>query len=147
MEPEKNNFMMLVKNSKEISNIYPIKKGVWSKDTYLKIVNPNDQNWAFVTQEVESNFDYDVEAISLPTILKKFNFDQIDLLKIDIEGAEKQLFNKNIESWLCLTRFIVIEFHDCKSKITIEHKLKNNGFILFEVNGENYYYENSKLIV
>jgi hypothetical protein len=34
------------------------------------------------------------------------------LLKIDIEGGEKQLFESNYENWLPKTKCIIIELHD-----------------------------------
>ena len=36
----------------------------------------------------------------------------IDILKIDIEGAEKELFMDNYKTWLGKTKVIVIELHD-----------------------------------
>jgi FkbM family methyltransferase len=35
----------------------------------------------------------------------------IDLLKMDIEGGEKDVFKTNYESWLSRTRVIIIEIH------------------------------------
>ena len=38
--------------------------------------------------------------------------EQIDLLKLDIETAERELFSKNYQAWLPKTKAIVIELHD-----------------------------------
>ena len=35
-----------------------------------------------------------------------------DILKIDVEGAEKEIFSKNYESWLGKVNVIMIELHD-----------------------------------
>ncbi len=40
------------------------------------------------------------------------NIKQIDLLKIDIEGAELELFQSNYEQWLPRVKVVVIELHD-----------------------------------
>uniref|UniRef100_A0A7C3SKB3 Methyltransferase FkbM domain-containing protein n=1 Tax=Desulfobacca acetoxidans TaxID=60893 RepID=A0A7C3SKB3_9BACT len=32
-----------------------------------------------------------IECISIPTILKQFSLDRVDILKMDIEGAEKAI--------------------------------------------------------
>jgi hypothetical protein len=45
-------------------------------------------------------------------IINRYNIQTIDILKIDIEGAEKELFTYNYESWLPKVRCIVIELHD-----------------------------------
>lgn len=36
----------------------------------------------------------------------------IDLLKLDVEGAEKEIFSVNYENWLPYTKVIMIELHD-----------------------------------
>jgi hypothetical protein len=56
----------------------------------------------------------------LNDILSQRDKETIDLLKIDIEGAENELFRTNYESWLPRTRAIVLEIHnhfrpDCSS--------------------------------
>jgi len=53
-----------------------------------------------------------VPAITMTEIIDKYNIQRIDILKIDIEGAEKELFSYNYESWLPKVRCIVIELHD-----------------------------------
>jgi hypothetical protein len=37
---------------------------------------------------------------------------KIDIFKLDIEGAEKELFSVNYERWLEKTNVIIIELHD-----------------------------------
>mgnify|MGYP000361339186 CR=1 FL=1 len=39
-----------------------------------------------------------------------------DLLKIDIEGAEKELFSENTDYWLGKVNMIIIELHDWMRK-------------------------------
>lgn len=44
-----------------------------------------------------TNAGYDVDSITLPDLFEKYKIDYIDLLKIDIEGAEYEIFeNPNI---------------------------------------------------
>ena len=53
-----------------------------------------------------------INAKSLDSIIAKHNIDIIDILKIDIETSEKQLFTNNFEKWLPKTKVIIIELHD-----------------------------------
>jgi Methyltransferase FkbM domain len=39
------------------------------------------------------------------------NAQQIDILKVDIEGSERQLFSATAQNWLPLVRNICIELH------------------------------------
>jgi hypothetical protein len=36
----------------------------------------------------------------------------LDIVKLDIEGAEKAVFESNYEDWLPKTRLLIIELHD-----------------------------------
>ena len=40
------------------------------------------------------------------------NWSSIDILKMDIEGSEKEVFSSNYAYWLPRTRCIIIEIHD-----------------------------------
>jgi hypothetical protein len=53
-----------------------------------------------------------VPSVTIGDILRESGFDHIDILKLDIEGAEKELFREGWEEWLPKVRMIVIELHD-----------------------------------
>lgn len=112
VEPEENNFNLLLKNTEKYSNIHCLKKGIWNKETNLIIKNNNTTNWAFEVEEVDYENENTISAISISELKKKFNLDIIDILKIDIEGSEKELFEENYEQWLPKTKILIIELHD-----------------------------------
>ena len=50
-------------------------------------------------------------------ILAESGFDEIDLMKIDIEGAEKEVFSApDVDEWLSKVKVLVIELHDRMKK-------------------------------
>jgi FkbM family methyltransferase len=51
-----------------------------------------------------------VDGLSVPTILDLLGWDRIDLLKIDIEGAEETLFRAH-QPWLAGVQTIIGEYH------------------------------------
>ena len=57
-----------------------------------------------------------VEIISLPTLMKREGLTHIDLLKLDIEGAEFDLIAQTPEKTLCSISQITVEFHDFQSQ-------------------------------
>ena len=114
IEPEESNFKMLKANTNTnmYHNIHCLKKGVWNKSANL-IVNDNGYgNWGFTVDEVEYENSNTIAAISINEIMSKFNLQHIDILKIDIEGSEKELFLENFENWLSKTKILIIELHD-----------------------------------
>lgn len=137
IEPELSNFKMLQQNTKQCQNVHLLNCGVWNRATNLEIVDTGEGNWAFETKEVEYENEKTVKAISINDIMERFNLQKIDILKIDIEGAEKEMFEKNFENWLPFTNIIIIEFHDrirkgssksfFKALINYDFSLKRKG--------------------
>lgn len=114
VEPETENFNLLEKNTESYKNIECIKKWIWDKNTFLELVNP--QEWhpklhcSFQVRESDDNNW--LEAITIDDLLKTSGFSKIDILKIDIEWAEKKVFENNNDLWLDKTNVIFIESHE-----------------------------------
>jgi hypothetical protein len=66
--------------------------------------------WAMVVEE--NDYNWNVNAVSIPALMKKHDIEFIDVLKLDIESSEKELFSQNFEPWLSKTKMIIIELHD-----------------------------------
>ena len=74
--------------------------GLWSEDTTLKFYAPKDP--AHVSHSVvnlQRTAEYfEAPCRSLPTLMRELGHDHIDLLKIDIEGAEHRVVRSMLES-------------------------------------------------
>lgn len=112
VEPEKSNYEMVVQNTKQYPNMHCLNNGIWNRTTNLEIVNLGIGNWGFVTKEVDYENNNTISAISIDDIMKRFNIETIDILKVDVEGSEKELFQNNFENWLPKTKMIIVELHD-----------------------------------
>lgn len=93
-----------------------LQKGVWDKETYLEIVDDTVSKDAFMVKESKERTDNRIEAITLDAIMQQQGWQGIDILKIDIEGAEKEVFSGNYQNWLPYTRIIFVEVHDGMKK-------------------------------
>lgn len=112
IEPERSNYNLLLKNIEKYSDIIPLKKGIWSKKANLVIEDISLGNWGFIVKEINQRNINTVQGISITEIIKKYKLDCIDLLKIDIEGSEKELFDRNFEKWLPYVNCLIVELHD-----------------------------------
>ncbi len=112
VEPEKNNYLLLKENTKKYTNFHSYNKGIWNKNTELKIIDPQIGSWGFTVKEVSVKEKDTISAITLDQIVADHAIQEIDILKIDIEGAEMELFAENYENWLKYTKVIIIELHD-----------------------------------
>ena|SRR2546422_3358101 len=133
IEPEESNFRLLERNTKYYSNIRAIKAGLWSRKTSLEIENPEAASWSFRVREVVDGPG--IRALGIEDVMSMFNFDHIDLLKIDIEGAEKEVL-LHCEGWIGKVDVLVIEFHDrIRSGCTesLREAVRNKNFSLESV--------------
>jgi FkbM family methyltransferase len=124
IEPDTSNFESVSYNldANGIQNVVKVKGGLWSKITNLKIVNDfrDQKDWSIRVEE--TNEDGDLKAFSIQSLMKEHKFDTIDILKIDIEGSEKEVFTGvgADVSFLVKTKCIAIEIHDefdCRTDI------------------------------
>ena len=112
IEPEESNFKILEENTKKLSKVKIIKAGIWNKNTALKIENPNLGKWGFETKETTNNEKGSLSAVTIDKILTDSGYEEIDILKLDIEGSEKEVFESGYENWLGKTKVIIIELHE-----------------------------------
>lgn len=114
IEPEASNFELLAENCGGVKGIALHKAALWPERRELKICDKFSQKWSFsVTEgEVGDAPGTLVQSVTVPEIMAEAKVDRIDLLKLDIETAEKDLFSRNTDAWLDRVGLIIIELHD-----------------------------------
>jgi len=121
IEPQSGNFNILCKNI-ELNNmnkeVFADKSGLWKDNSNLEITTDfrDGREYAFFLKTAKDNSSaYEtVPGITISDILHKYNFPYIDVLKIDIEGSEKYLFENEEIAYQTLSKvnFIALEIHD-----------------------------------
>ncbi|MCE0497135.1 MAG: FkbM family methyltransferase [Methylacidiphilales bacterium] len=115
IEPERSNFNLLKKNCADLPNITLVEGALWNREGTLIIQDPKAEKWKFSVTEplpTSSSTTEEVQAMTIPGILRQIGTDRIDILKLDIEGSEYELFKNGAEDWLGAVDQIVIELHD-----------------------------------
>jgi FkbM family methyltransferase len=121
-------------SANSLADISIEKRGLWSKDCFLKERSFRDnKEWSFSLEETDKKDEGSIEAVSVGTLMNKFKLDRVGFFKMDVEGAEKNIFleDANIGGWLPNIKVIAIEIHDefdCRA--AIEEKLKSFNFEL-----------------
>lgn len=129
VEPEHKNFVVLQKNLNRLintENVKAIQAAVNYVDgpLYLK-----KERYAFNTKVNNSFLGETIEGISLNTLFKRYNLCKVDLLKIDVEGFEHQIFSENLE-WIEKVKNIIIEIHSAKDYRICIDSLTQKGFTI-----------------
>lgn len=138
LEPEQNNFKLLKENLKK-NNISRVKVfdyalSVRSGTGKLQISDDSHNNKLILNDSVEYKNEFDkvarVKTITLTDLLKQNNESVVDVLKMDIEGAENYIIPTWPAEVFSKVRSIIFEYHDYKKD---DHKmleliLRERGF-------------------
>ena len=111
LEPERENYECLQRNLTNYPNVTCLKKGIWNKSSLLKITNTEKGSLAFIVEETTVPTGNTIEGISVSDLMKEYEINRIDILKVDIEGSEEQVFLGNVD-WLPKVRMIFCEIHE-----------------------------------
>jgi len=147
-EPYPASFEELQKNIElnGYKNIHAVRKAVSDRTGFHKLlVNPkgSDRHSLYAGESTWERNSPEVETTSLDDFLGTCNWPRVDLIKMDIEGAEpaalagmKQTLEK------CGVRFLITEFSPSPLKVAgfdprgFLQELTNLGFSLYAVEGE-----------
>lgn len=109
IEAEDSNFEVLQKNVRAYPNIIPVHAALWNCEGYISI-SPGAEDptghWGFSVNGASG----ETRAVTVPGLMREFGLDSIDLLKVNIEGAEKEVFEAC--DWQGAVGSVVIELHD-----------------------------------
>lgn len=111
VEPDAGNLEILRRNTAAFPNVRIIAGGIWPRKCHLKIVNPLGSPYSFQVRELSGPAPGAVEAFTIPELMSLAGASTIDLLKLDIEGSEKEVFATGTEAWLPRVRQLLIEIH------------------------------------
>ncbi len=153
LEPDGSNFKLLRKNTEQYSCIIPVQKALWNEDGVVEISDEGYGLRGFVVKSAHAKRHEEVMSsenspsmtgTTVQSLLKQYELTHIDILKMDIEGSEKEVFSEGFEEWLPLTRCLIIELHDrmkagCSQ--TVFSALARYNFE-FSVKGENLVFIN-----
>lgn len=114
IEPDDVNFQLLQKNTAGYPNVQCLQGVLWPVESTVGISNQtNCENpAAYRVSELSDGHGTPVPCFTPLSLLRLGCADAIDILKIDIEGSEVELFSPGCEMWLGKVRIILAELHD-----------------------------------
>jgi FkbM family methyltransferase len=109
VEPMEANLAVLRRNAAQCPEIRVLPGALWNRATALS--GTDGVSWSHQMREASETKDA-IRGITVPEIMAQEKWDNIDILKLDVEGAEREIFSEGADAWLPLVRLIVIELHD-----------------------------------
>ena len=122
IEPGPENFALLTRNVRAFKNVHAIQAALWSERGSLMLTDPGLGFWGLrVTEPPPTAGHLDqagpqavappVRALTMRDVMHEYGLDRVHLLKLDIEGSEKEVF-ANAGPWIGDVDAICIELHD-----------------------------------
>jgi FkbM family methyltransferase len=156
VEPDLGNFEVFSLNCSQVTNVIPLQAAIASATGSLFLTDPGGGAWAYRTTNVESPESHVVKAMTIEEIFDVSESGTPFILKIDIEGAEADLFSRHSELF---DKFplIIIELHDwmlpsegTSTNFLRWHTEKNRDFVHINENifsiSNDFRMSNSKIL-
>ena len=116
VEPDPDNFAMLSRNLAPYgSRVSLVHAGIWSHPTRLALAGDpyrDGKEWSKQVRLANQGDNSTIDGVDIETLLSSSGQDRISILKVDVEGAEAEIFSGNDLSWLDKVDAIAIELHD-----------------------------------
>jgi FkbM family methyltransferase len=138
----------VTEKTKHVDNYHFQDIGLWDQDTTLKFYVPkNPEHVSLSAVNLQNTQDFtELKVRRLNGIMKDNGHKSINLLKIDIEGAEYKVINSIVEDKLDVN-ILLVEFDElchridnnyvCRIRNTV-NLLNKSKYILIHVDGANY---------
>jgi len=131
-EPDNDNYSQLLRNisSNHLEkSIIPFKKAISNSDKKMKLYLDQNSSRSHTLFSSGKNFIL-VDSIKLGSLFSYLKINRCDILKVDIEGAEYDVFYNLPDRFFNKINFIFIECHDLEN---IDKKYQKNSMKQFLV--------------
>ncbi|MFA6378418.1 MAG: FkbM family methyltransferase, partial [Candidatus Omnitrophota bacterium] len=113
LESDPQTFAVLEKNLAPYRDrVRLINKAIWPRDANLVVVRKENNQWGNFVREAQAGEEPEIFTTTIQDVLRQSSFSKMDVLKMNVEGAERFVFADHQEDWLPKTKNIVIDLHD-----------------------------------
>lgn len=138
LEPEYENFLQLKRNVAPYPNVEPVYGALWNQNTRLRLFGGDKGQNAFRVEAESENLN-GVEGYTVTRLMEERGWPSVDVLKLDIVGAEKEVLECSDE-WIEKVECIVVELHDrIKDGCSEAYEAIAEGFSKRWLRGENHF--------
>lgn len=117
VESEEGNYRCLLENIRlnELESVIPLRAALWFDESLLKVdkTSGDGREWGY-SVSLATDSDDSVQAVTVAGLMARYSMPSIDILKIDIEGAERYIFEneERVKAFLPSVRYLAMEVHE-----------------------------------
>lgn len=154
VEPEAENFALLQLNASHLgARVSCENAAVWKEDGTINLHTEDAEGnhlgaWGIRVSDGHDRAAGTTRCYRLDTLLNHAGIVAVDILKVDVEGAEIELFGDGPKPWLDNVELIIVETHDRfrpGSELTVRSALSERFEELPRL-GENLYFRRRKAL-
>jgi FkbM family methyltransferase len=126
VEMDRSNYELCRRNTSTFgTRVTALHAAIWHKNETVRYDGDGEDGFHITNGSDPSR---SVEGITMKELIRRFNLPRIDYLKIDIEGAERQLFQDPDLDWLTQVHTLCCEVHAPDLFALISGILEAEGF-------------------
>lgn len=110
-EMDSQNFEVCKKNCENLSDVSITNKAVWTETGTIQYADNVDTDAYAITENAQTATK-EMPSINLNDILTTHSLEKVDYMKMDIEGAEKNILESDDLSWMQKVQAMNIELHE-----------------------------------
>ncbi|MFN0027609.1 MAG: FkbM family methyltransferase [Acidimicrobiales bacterium] len=114
IEPDRANVEILRRNVDGLRNVTVLEAALATEVGEIELFDVGEGPWSYrvgAAGEGAGRTVRQVPCVSIGSLMAQYGMDRIDYLKVDIEGAELELFSA-AEDWIDKVDAVVVELHD-----------------------------------
>jgi FkbM family methyltransferase len=128
VEMDEGSFRLCEENHRSDEKQTTVRAAVWSSSGLVHIVDPGKGNWGYRAGALPPDATSgavslgSVVAVTFGDLLREFGIERVSVLKVDIEGAEAELFENAWRDIFSCTDLVLVEIHagvpGCEERVT-----------------------------
>lgn len=132
IEPDVRNLQAARRNLQGFGDRCTLVHGaVWGRAEEVAVARGrfrDGREWATQVIRGEGNSEERIAGFSMRDIMDEYGLESIDLLKMDIEGSELEVFSSEDTEFLSRTRCCAIELHGARCTEVFHERIREFGF-------------------
>ena len=139
VEMDRENYELCVRNHASTPNQETVHAAIWSTSGVVEVTDVGNGNWGYRAGPVGGGVADPIrdrqttQALTFSELLRDRGIDRVSILKIDIEGAEAELFEASWREIFASVDLVAVEIHgvdDAKARV---HKVLSQAQEDFEL--------------
>jgi FkbM family methyltransferase len=111
VEPDPGNLAMCRKNLAPYGDRVMVLAAAVCGESGPMTMDRAGSEWAFVARPAKPGERAEFDGLTVADVMAKAGFETVDILKMDVEGAEERIFAADSGGWLPRVKNLVIELH------------------------------------